>query len=498
MTLTFNETGPADRAARSPSTTPTAGRGLGVRPSSGETVTVDLPDAADLGRGTYVVGWYVRLRGRAPDLGVTQRSRWASRATRSPRRRHRRRPPGRHGGPGRDRRRDLPGPPRRRRAGRLRASLVLPVQYAGERVRSRIRHVVRIGGSVAATAGLLQVPRGVRRTHRAASSPTPRPRFDAGLVTNEIVSAVLLLLGLGGLARLTSDRPPEPERRVVLLAAAAARRRLARPSSATPAPTSRSRCSWSPTSVHLVAGAVWLGGLVGLVLTLRRWRAGSGLPPRTLARFSTLARGPAARGRGRRSRPRLADPRLLVRLRRHDVRRPPAGQDRPRRWSWRRSPPGTASGCCPGSVPRPGSPTAGARPRTSTRTVAAEALLLVGAAGRHRVPRQPVAAPRPRRGAARAAPASGRRARRPRVLAAHVPAGAWPQHGARAGPGRERRAGRAAAGTRGAGALGRPRPRRVPVTHTDAGTYRADVLLPSAGTWEVQVSLRQSASSRAR
>lgn len=33
---------------------------------------------------------------------------------------------------------------------------------------------------------------------------------------------------------------------------------------------------------------------------------------------------------------------------------------------------------------------------------------------------------------------------------------------------------------------------RVPVTHADAGTYRAFVLLPRAGRWELQVSVRQS------
>ncbi len=33
---------------------------------------------------------------------------------------------------------------------------------------------------------------------------------------------------------------------------------------------------------------------------------------------------------------------------------------------------------------------------------------------------------------------------------------------------------------------------QVPVTHTDAGTYRAFVLLPRAGRWELQVSVRQS------
>ncbi len=32
----------------------------------------------------------------------------------------------------------------------------------------------------------------------------------------------------------------------------------------------------------------------------------------------------------------------------------------------------------------------------------------------------------------------------------------------------------------------------VPVTSSDAGTWTADVLLPRAGTWEVEVGLRVS------
>jgi copper transport protein len=32
----------------------------------------------------------------------------------------------------------------------------------------------------------------------------------------------------------------------------------------------------------------------------------------------------------------------------------------------------------------------------------------------------------------------------------------------------------------------------VPLVETDAGTYRAEVLLPRPGVWEVQVSLRLS------
>ena len=44
-------------------------------------------------------------------------------------------------------------------------------------------------------------------------------------------------------------------------------------------------------AVHVAAGAVWLGGLVGLVLTLRALAGREGLAAGTLARFSTLGAG---------------------------------------------------------------------------------------------------------------------------------------------------------------------------------------------------------------
>jgi copper transport protein len=114
--------------------------------------------------------------------------------------------------------------------------------------------------------------------------------FDVGLVRNELLSAALVLLGLGLVLQAVADGPPD--RSAGWLLGGGALVALAAPSLG-----GHSR-SFTPTPLlvaadvlHVTAGAVWLGGLLGLVLTMRALSGRELLAAQTLSRFSTLAGG---------------------------------------------------------------------------------------------------------------------------------------------------------------------------------------------------------------
>ncbi|HEU5456240.1 MAG TPA: CopD family protein, partial [Nocardioides sp.] len=114
--------------------------------------------------------------------------------------------------------------------------------------------------------------------------------FDPGLLRNELMSAVLVLAGLGVVAWSSSDAPPDRTRGRLLVGGALL-------ALAGPALVGHTRVFEPPgllvaaDVLHVVAGATWLGGLVGLAVSLRALAGREVLAATTLARFSTLAGG---------------------------------------------------------------------------------------------------------------------------------------------------------------------------------------------------------------
>ncbi|MBD3914272.1 copper resistance CopC/CopD family protein [Nocardioides hwasunensis] len=167
--------------------------------------------------------------------------------------------------------------------------LVLPRSWAGAEVRARLRRLMTYAAGVAVVGAILQVPvaavygQGLELTDGVTA-------FDAGLVSHELLSAALVLVGLGLVVWAVADVPPDRTRAWVLGGGAVL-------ALAGPSLVGHTR-AFAPSSLlvaadvlHLVAGAIWLGGLVGLVLSLRALAGRELLAAQTLARFSTLAGG---------------------------------------------------------------------------------------------------------------------------------------------------------------------------------------------------------------
>lgn len=168
-------------------------------------------------------------------------------------------------------------------------ALVLPGSYDGKRIRRRIRIFAHVAAGVAAAAALVAVPvASVYAQGRELSELISG--FDRALVVHESLSALLVALGLTLVVVTLTDRPPTPQRRTLLLVGAVV-------SLLGPPLVGHTR-SYQPSSllvatdaVHLMAGATWLGGLLGLVLALRALAGREELAATTLARFSTMAAG---------------------------------------------------------------------------------------------------------------------------------------------------------------------------------------------------------------
>lgn len=159
-------------------------------------------------------------------------------------------------------------------AGLVVFTVLLPPQ-APRAAYTRLLRVMRAAALVAAGAGVGLVA--------LASVQGLRP----GLLGRESVAALLVAVGLLG-AVLACRRPPARGARVLALLGAAL-------AVTAPALVGHTR-SFGPEALlvvvdvtHLVTGAIWFGGLVGLVLTLRLLAGDLGA--RVLSRFSTLAAG---------------------------------------------------------------------------------------------------------------------------------------------------------------------------------------------------------------
>jgi copper transport protein len=256
--------------------------------ATGAEVTVGLTDAAGLEDGTYVVSWNVLSGDGHPISGALTFSVGAPSA-------------------------DVAAPPEPESSSAVVTvlrdvvtvaslvgllvgaglafftALVLPRSWAGTDVRRRLRRVLTVAAGVGAAGAVLQVPiasvygQGLELGDLVAA-------FDPGLVTNELVSAALVLLGLALAVRSSSDAAPDRTTGWLLVGGAGL-------ALAGPSLVGHTR-AYAPSPLlvaadvlHVVAGAVWLGGLVGLLLSLRALAGREVLAAQALARFSTTAGG---------------------------------------------------------------------------------------------------------------------------------------------------------------------------------------------------------------
>jgi copper transport protein len=369
------------------------------------------------------------------------------------------------------------------------AAVILPRGFAGQRARARVRRVVRIAAVTSMVAALAAAPvasvraQGLELTDLMSS-------FDPAVVLDNLVLAGLIVLGLGTILAVLSDAAPTPRARIALLSGGLV-------AAVAPAAAGHTR-AYQPElllvaadALHLVAGATWLGGLAGLILTLRDLAGRERLAALTLARFSALAAGlllaVAATGA-------LLSWRILgswaaflettygglliAKLALVLVVVAVAAWNR-----WRFLPRVSRAA---GFADR------GRAAGMVHRAVTVEVAVLVGALGVtgflvDQSPRPaPVEVPAGRTGVEQGSLGELE------VLAVMAPRQPGPntvlvqlqdENGEPVDPPRP-----PVVEVRSAGLdLG-----RVPVTSTAAGTYSAEVLLPEAGTWEVQVSVRQS------
>lgn len=256
--------------------------------ANGPEVTVGLSDAATMDHGTYVLSWNVLSGDGHPIAGALTFSVGAPSAT-------------------------VAAPPEPESSsavvtvlrdvvsvitylGLLIAAglalfvvLVLPRSWAGAEVRRRIRRLLTYAAGAGAVGAVLQVPvasvygQGLELTSVVTA-------FDASLVANELLSAALVVVGLAVVVRTLTDAAPGPTASRVLgggaLVALLGPSLVGHTRAFSPAPV---LVTWDV--IHMAAGAIWLGGLVGLVLTLRALSGRELLAAQTLARFSTIAAG---------------------------------------------------------------------------------------------------------------------------------------------------------------------------------------------------------------
>ena len=254
--------------------------------SSGVEVSVALTDAADLADGTYVVSWNVLSSDGHPISGALTFSVGAPSAT-------------------------VSAPPEPETSSTvvevvrdlvtvvslvgllLAAGLalflahVLPRSWEGGEVRGRLRRLLAYAAGAGAVGAVLQVP--VAAVYgQGLELADVVSAFDAGQVVNELVSAALVVVGLGAVARAASTSPPG-QTAVRVLTGGALLALLG------PSLVGHTR-AFAPAPVlvmwdvfHVTAGAIWLGGLVGLVVSLRALSGREVLAAQTLSRFSTIA-----------------------------------------------------------------------------------------------------------------------------------------------------------------------------------------------------------------
>ena len=367
---------------------------------------------------------------------------------------------------------------------------LLPALPRLDVLRRRLRRIVRVSAAVAALAGLVQLPLSGAYQQGLGFSDLLGGSVWSGAGGRELLGLVLLVAGLALAVAPLGITPLLGRGRVV--ATAGAVMVIASPSVVGHSRAFPPQLLVVATDVlHVAAGAVWLGGLVGLAISLPALAGRSRAAAETLVRFSGLAAGLltllVASGSVLAWRivgswdnlfgttyGRLLIVKVMVAALAVGIA------------AWNRFV------LLPRAVGAADRPERLAATGEIKRVVAAEAsvlvaVLLVTGILVNQPPRQatPVAAPTaPTRGdrpARRALPRPGH----------HVAACGGQEHRHPPAPGPLREAVRAVAAAHGAGAVGDRRPRRGGAHPPgDVGSYRAEVVLPTAGNWRVQVSVR--------
>ena len=169
------------------------------------------------------------------------------------------------------------------------AAFVLPGRYEATRVRRRLRGAMRVAAVPAVVGAILQVPVAAVYAQGLEAGDLVGA-FDASLVRNEMVSALFVVLGLGCVLVAVPARPLDADRRLAVSVGAGL-------ALVGPAIVGHTR-AYEPVPLlvvtdvlHLAAGSVWLGGLIGLGLSLRLLAGREQVAAETLARFSVVAGG---------------------------------------------------------------------------------------------------------------------------------------------------------------------------------------------------------------
>jgi copper transport protein len=169
-------------------------------------------------------------------------------------------------------------------------AVLLPGHPVLERTRARLLRILRVAACAAVGGAVLLVATGVVYQQGLGLGGFVTTEAWSSWVSADGLLAAAVAAGLGLAAAVL--RPVAPSRAASVLALGGAGVALA-----APALVGHTR-AYGPASLvltadvlHLLTGAVWFGGLVGLALTLPTLATRERLATRTLARFSTLAGG---------------------------------------------------------------------------------------------------------------------------------------------------------------------------------------------------------------
>jgi copper transport protein len=170
------------------------------------------------------------------------------------------------------------------------ATLLLPPGVRLDVARARLRRLVRGAAGVAALAAVVALPVTVAYQQGTGLSAFLEPATWTDVSGAELAVLLTLTSGLALVAVLLGDTPPAGRTRLAVLAGAGL-------AVVSPALAGHSR-AYEPQApvialdvLHVLAGSVWLGGLVGLALTLPALAGRGRSAVEVLARFSTTAAG---------------------------------------------------------------------------------------------------------------------------------------------------------------------------------------------------------------
>ncbi|WP_165821174.1 FixH family protein [Nocardioides gansuensis] len=169
-------------------------------------------------------------------------------------------------------------------------AFLLPAGVRADRPRERARRVVSVASACCALAAVLSVPLGILDQQGIPVANLADADSWTSVTAGTLVALVLLLAGLLAVRLSLGSRLDGPRARGVLLAGVAL-------AVSAPAVTGHTR-TFGPQAVviatdvlHVLAGGVWLGGLAGLALTLPTIAGRGSDAAVTLARWSTVAAG---------------------------------------------------------------------------------------------------------------------------------------------------------------------------------------------------------------